>query len=181
MRMRSVVNIHDLSFGPFISEEVLQARIKEMAAQLNTAYTGKNPIFLAVLNGAFMFAADLFKSLECQPELSFVKVSSYQGTQSSGRVDELIGLQTSLTGRHVVVVEDILDTGVTMDKIFTLLQAEQPASLEICSLLIKPSAYKGKHAPNYVGFEIEDRFVVGYGLDYKEYGRELSSIYQLIN
>lgn len=181
MTMRSVVHIHDLSFAPFLTESVLQARIKEMAAQLNANYAGKKPIFLAVLNGAFMFASDLFKVLDCQPELSFVKVSSYQGTQSSGRVDELIGLQTALKDRHVVVVEDILDTGVTMDKIFTLLQAEQPASLAICSLLLKPTSYKGKHTPNYVGFEIEDRFVVGYGLDYKELGRELSAIYQLIS
>ena len=179
--MRSVVHIHDLSFAPFLTESVLQARIKEMAAQLNANYAGKKPIFLAVLNGAFMFASDLFKVLDCQPELSFVKVSSYQGTQSSGRVDELIGLQTTLKDRHVVVVEDILDTGVTMDKIFTLLDSEQPASISICALLMKPEAYEGKHKPDFIGFEIPDAFVVGYGLDYKELGRELKSIYQLIN
>jgi hypoxanthine phosphoribosyltransferase len=128
-----------------------------------------------------MFASDLFKLLNCQPELTFVKVSSYVGTQSSGRVDELIGLQTALKGRHVIIIEDILDTGVTMDKIFTLLHAEQPASLAICALLLKPTSYKGKHQPKYIGFEIEDRFVVGYGLDYKERGRELPAVYQLIN
>jgi hypoxanthine phosphoribosyltransferase len=160
---------------------MLQARIKELAAQLNDNYVAKNPVFLVVLNGAFMFAAELFKYLDCQPELSFVKVSSYQGAQSSGRVDELIGLQTALKDRHVVIVEDILDTGLTMNKICSILQAEQPASLAICSLLLKPTSYKGKHTPNYVGFEIEDRFVVGFGLDYKELGRELSAIYQLIS
>jgi hypoxanthine phosphoribosyltransferase len=179
--MRTAVHIHDLSFAPFISETTIQTRIKELAAQLDTDYVGKQPIFLAVLNGAFMFAADLFKQLECQPELSFVKVSSYVGTQSSGRVDELIGLQTALKDRNVVVIEDILDTGITMDKIFTLLQSEQPASLEVCALLLKPESYKGKHQPKYIGFEIEDRFVVGYGLDYKELGRELPAVYQLIN
>jgi hypoxanthine phosphoribosyltransferase len=128
-----------------------------------------------------MFASDLFKQLQCKPELTFVKVSSYVGTQSSGRVDELIGLQTALKDRHVIIIEDILDTGVTMDKIFTLLQTEQPASMAICSLLLKPASYKGKHQPHYIGFEIEDRFVVGYGLDYKEHGRELPAVYQLIN
>jgi hypoxanthine phosphoribosyltransferase len=108
-------------------------------------------------------------------------VSSYVGTQSSGRVDELIGLQTALKDRHVIIIEDILDTGVTMDKIFTLLQTEQPASMAVCALLLKPDSYKGKHHPQYIGFEIEDRFVVGYGLDYKEHGRELPAVYQLIN
>ncbi len=178
--MRSVVHIHDLSFAPFISETTIQTRIQELASQLDADYIGKDPLFLAVLNGAFMFAADLFKHLKCQPELSFVKVSSYVGTKSSGRVDELIGLQTSLKNRHVIVIEDILDTGVTMDKIFTLLESEQPASLSICSMLLKPNSYKGKHQPKYIGFEIEDQFVVGYGLDYKEHGRELPAVYQLI-
>ena len=133
MTMRTAVHIHDLSFAPFISETTIQTRLKELASQLDTDYAGKDPIFLAVLNGAFMFASDLFKLLNCQPELTFVKVSSYVGTQSSGRVDELIGLQTALKGRHVIIIEDILDTGVTMDKIFTLLHAEQPASLAICA------------------------------------------------
>jgi hypoxanthine phosphoribosyltransferase len=176
-----VVHIHDLSFAPFISETTIQTRIKELASQLDTDYTGKDPIFLAVLNGAFMFASDLFKQLQCKPELTFVKVRSYVGTQSRGRVDELIGLQTALKDRHVIIIEDILDTGVTMDKIFTLLQSEQPASMAVCALLLKPDAYKGKHQPQYIGFEIEDRFVVGYGLDYKEHGRELPAVYQLIN
>jgi hypoxanthine phosphoribosyltransferase len=178
--MNAVVHIHDLSFAPFLSQSTIQSRIKEIALQLDAQYAGKDPVFLAVLNGAFMFASDLFKSLQCKPELSFVKVSSYVGTQSTGRVDELIGLQTRLQNRHVIVIEDILDTGVTMDKIFTLLQSEQPASIAICTLLMKPSSYKGKHQPQFVGFEIEDRFVVGYGLDYKERGRELPAVYQLI-
>lgn len=181
MTMRTAVHIHDLSFAPFISETTIQTRLKELASQLDTDYAGKDPIFLAVLNGAFMFASDLFKLLNCQPELSFVKVSSYVGAQSSGRVHELIGLQTALKDRHVIIIEDILDTGVTMNKIFTLLHSEQPASLEICALLLKPTSYKGKHQPKYIGFEIEDRFVVGYGLDYKERGRELPAVYQLIN
>lgn len=178
--MRTAVHIHDLSFAPFISETTIQTRIKELASQLSTDYNSKDPIFLVVLNGAFMFASDLCKQLTCKPELTFVKVSSYVGTQSSGRVDELIGLQTSLHNRHVIVLEDILDTGVTMNKIVKLLQSEQPATVAICALLLKPQSYKGKHKPNYVGFEIDDRFVVGYGLDYKEGGRELPAVYQLI-
>ena len=179
--MSAAVQIHDLSFVPFIDQAQIQTRIEALAKEIDTHFTGKDPLFLAVLNGAFLFAADLLRELQCKPEISFVKVSSYQGTQSSGRVDELIGLQTSLKDRHVVVLEDILDTGVTMHKIFTLLESEQPASISICTLLLKPEAYKGKHQPEFVGFEIPDKFVVGYGLDYKEYGRELKSIYQLIN
>ncbi len=178
--MQSAVHIHDLSFTPYIPESNIAARVKELAVALDAQYSGKDPVFLAVLNGAFMFASDLFKQLTCQPELSFVKVSSYVGTQTSGRVDELIGLQTVLKDRHVIIIEDILDTGVTMDKIVSLLQSEQPASVAICTLLIKPHSYRGKHQPQYVGFEIDDLFVVGYGLDYKERGRELSAIYQLI-
>ncbi len=178
--MSATVKIHDLSFAPYITQSKLEERIKVLAQNLDAQFLGKDPVFLAVLNGAFMFASDLFKMLKCQPELSFVKVSSYMGTQSTGRVDELIGLQTSLKDRHVIVIEDILDTGVTMDKIMSLLQAEQPASISICALLIKPNTYMGKYAPQFIGFEIDDAFVVGYGLDYKERGRELPAIYQLI-
>ncbi|MFM8597021.1 MAG: hypoxanthine phosphoribosyltransferase [Flavobacteriales bacterium] len=179
--MSAVVQIHELSFAPFIDQAQIQTRIDALAKEIDAQFTDKDPLFLAVLNGAFLFAADLIRQVNCKPEISFVKVSSYQGTQSSGRVDELIGLQTSLKGRHVIVLEDILDTGVTMDKIFTLLESEQPASISICALLLKPDAYKGKHQPTFIGFEIPDAFVVGYGLDYKELGRELKSIYQLIN
>jgi hypoxanthine phosphoribosyltransferase len=179
--MSAVVQIHELSFAPYIDQAQIQTRIIALAKEIDAQFTGKDPLFLAVLNGAFLFAADLIRQVNCQPEISFVKVSSYQGTQSSGRVDELIGLQTSLKDRHVIVLEDILDTGVTMDKIFTLLDSEQPASISICALLMKPEAYKGKHKPDFIGFEIPDAFVVGYGLDYKELGRELKSIYQLIN
>ncbi|MFM6947067.1 MAG: hypoxanthine phosphoribosyltransferase [Flavobacteriales bacterium] len=179
--MSAVVQIHELSFAPFIDQAQIQTRIAALAKEIDDQFTDKDPLFLAVLNGAFLFAADLIRQVSCKPEISFVKVSSYQGTQSSGRVDELIGLQTSLKDRHVIVLEDILDTGVTMDKIFTLLESEQPASISICALLLKPDAYKGKHQPNFIGFEIPDAFVVGYGLDYKELGRELKSIYQLIN
>lgn len=179
--MNAVVQIHDLSFAPFIDQAQIQNRIEALAKEIDAQFAGKDPLFLAVLNGAFLFAADLIRQVNCQPEISFVKVSSYHGTQSTGRVDELIGLQTSLKDRHVIVLEDILDTGVTMDKIFTLLDSEQPASISICALLLKPEAYQGKHQPEFIGFEIPDKFVVGYGLDYKELGRELKSIYQLIN
>jgi hypoxanthine phosphoribosyltransferase len=179
--MSSVVQIQDLSFAPYIDQTQIQERVCSLAAALDKQYEGKNPLILAVLNGAFLFAADLVRELTCKPEISFVKVSSYHGTATTGRVDELIGLQTSLKDRHVIILEDILDTGVTMDKIFTLLETEQPASISICALLLKPEAYKGKHQPAFIGFEIPNKFVVGYGLDYNEFGRELKSIYQLIN
>ena len=111
--------------------------------------------------------------------ISFIKVSSYHGTQTTGRVDELIGLNTSLHGKHVVILEDIVDTGITIDKVITLLNTNYPESVEVCTLLYKPDAYKGKHKPKYIGFEIPNKFVVGYGLDYNELGRNLKELYQL--
>ena len=150
-----------------------------MAALLNEEYAGKEVVFIAVLNGAFMFASDLMKRITLPSEITFVKVSSYQGMNSTGRVDEVIGLTTSIKDKHVVLIEDIVDTGITMNKLFTLLSVEHPASLKIATLLYKPEAFQGKHAPDYVGFSIPNSFVVGYGLDYNEHGRNTEHIYQL--
>ena len=150
-----------------------------MAALLNEEYAGKEVVFIAVLNGAFMFASDLMKRIALPSEITFVKVSSYQGMNSTGRVDEVIGLTTSIKDKHVVLIEDIVDTGITMNKLFTLLSVEHPASLKIATLLYKPEAFQGKHAPDYVGFSIPNSFVVGYGLDYNEHGRNTEHIYQL--
>jgi len=174
-----VLQLHDKTFEIFIQEEAILAEIRSMADKLNNEYAGKDVVFIAVLNGAFMFAADLMKHIGFDAEISFVKMSSYHGLNSTGRVDEVIGLNRPIKGKHVVVLEDIVDTGVTMEKLFSLLQAEQPLSVEIATLLYKPAAFKGKHTPKYIGFSIPDKFVVGYGLDYNEFGRNTKHIYQL--
>jgi hypoxanthine phosphoribosyltransferase len=174
-----VLQLHDKTYEIFIQEEAILAEIRLMADQLNNEYAGKDVVFIAVLNGAFMFASDLMKHIGFNAEISFVKMSSYQGLNSTGRVDEVIGLNRSIKGKHVVVLEDIVDTGVTIEKLFSLLQAEHPQSVEIATLLFKPAAFKGKHIPKYIGFSIPDKFVVGYGLDYNEFGRNTKHIYQL--
>ena len=175
-----MIQINDKSFEVFIHENELQEKIKSLAARINEKYQGKEVIFIAILNGAFMFASDLLKSITLPCEISFVKVSSYHGGMStSGRVDELIGLKASIEGKEVIILEDIVDTGITIDKIITLLKAESPASVKVCTLLYKPDAFKGKKAPELVGITIPNKFVVGYGLDYDEKGRNLREIYQL--
>jgi len=175
-----VIQINDKSFEVFIRENELQEKIKMLAARINDEYQGKEVIFIAILNGAFMFAADLLKSITLPCEISFVKVSSYHGGMSTtGRVDELIGLNASIENKEVIILEDIVDTGITIDKIITLLKAESPASVKVCTLLYKPDAFKGKKAPELVGMTIPNKFVVGYGLDYDEKGRNLREIYQL--
>lgn len=175
-----MIQINDKSFEVFIHENELQEKIKSLAACINDEYQGKEVIFIAILNGAFMFAADLLKSITLPCEISFVKVSSYHGGMStSGRVDELIGLNASIENKEVIILEDIVDSGITIDKIITLLKAESPASVKVCTLLYKPDAFKGKKAPELVGITIPNKFVVGYGLDYDEKGRNLREIYQL--
>lgn len=175
-----MIQLIDKSFDVFITETEIQSEIKSLAKTINTEYNGKEVIFIAILNGAFMFASDLVKNIEIPCEISFVKVSSYHGgLATSGRVDELIGLNTNIEDKHVIIVEDIVDTGITIDKIKTLLKTENPASIKVCTFLYKPTAFKGKHEPEYVGFSIPNSFVVGYGLDYNEKGRNLKEIYKL--
>lgn len=174
-----MLQIHDKAFEIFIAKEEIQSEVRALAGQINTDYSGKDVVFIAILNGAFMFAADLMKEVHLPSEISFVKVSSYQGMNTTGRVDEVIGLTTKITGKHVVLIEDIVDTGITIDKVYSLLNVEKPASIEIVSLLFKPEAFKGKHKPKYVGFSIPNKFVVGYGLDYNEHGRNTQDLYQL--
>jgi hypoxanthine phosphoribosyltransferase len=177
--MNEVLQIHDKTFEIFIRSEEIQTEIASIAQAINGEYHGKEVVFIAILNGAFMFAADLLKKVGIPCEVSFVKVSSYQGMNTSGRVDEVIGLNTSIKDKHVIILEDIVDTGITIDKVMTLLSAEKPASIKITTLLYKPEAFKGKHKPDFVGFSIPNSFVVGYGLDYNEHGRNTEHIYQL--
>lgn len=174
-----MLQIEDKTFEVFLSDSEIQTEVQALARQIVADYQGKDVVFVAVLNGAFMFAADLMKSIDIPSTITFVKVKSYHGTTTSGRVDEVIGLTDSVKDKHVVIIEDIVDTGITMEKLFTLLSVEEPASIEIATLLYKPEAFKGKHTPKYIGFSIPNKFVVGYGLDYNELGRNTKHIYQL--
>ncbi|MEZ4890002.1 MAG: hypoxanthine phosphoribosyltransferase [Crocinitomicaceae bacterium] len=177
--MSSIIQIKDKQFKPFLSELEIANAIQNIAQQVNRDYNNEEVVFVAILNGAFMFASDFIKNISLNCEITFVKVSSYIGTESSGRVDEIIGLTKELKGKNVVILEDIVDTGITMDKVYKLLEMQEPKSLKICTLLYKKEAHKGKNIPDYVAFEIENKFVVGYGLDYDEAGRNLKEIFQV--
>jgi hypoxanthine phosphoribosyltransferase len=174
------VRIHDKTFKPYLGEEEIREKVKELADALNRDYRDKNPIFIAILNGAFIFAADLFKELRINAEISFIKLASYKGMKSSGQVITAIGLDIEIFNRHVVIVEDIVDTGKTLHEFLPQLWHQQPASIKIAALLHKPAAMAFPMTVDYTGFEIPDKFVVGYGLDYNGLGRNTSSIYQLL-
>jgi hypoxanthine phosphoribosyltransferase len=173
------IQLHDKLFIPYLSESEILVAVDSLADRINTDYEGKELIFLSVLNGAFMFTSDLMKRVTLPCEISFMKVSSYVGTGTTGRVDELIGLTGTVKDRHVIIIEDIVDTGITIDKVIKLLSIQEPASIEVCATLFKKEAYRGIHPPKYYGFEIPNKFVVGYGLDYDQHGRNLSAIYQV--
>lgn len=179
-KLRQVIQVLDKTFELYIGADDIASKVRGLAERINADYAGKELVFVAVLNGSFMFASDLMKCMEIPVEITFVKVSSYKGgMNSTGRVDELIGLNTSMLHKHVIILEDIIDTGITIEKIRTLIQAEEPESVKVCSLLYKPEAFQGDIEPDYVGFSIPNAFVVGYGLDYNEKGRNLGAIYQI--
>jgi hypoxanthine phosphoribosyltransferase len=171
-----MIKVLDLKFKELISAQEIQSRVDDISNQLNIKYEGKNPIFLGILNGSFLFIADIFKKLYIPCEVSFLKVNSYQNTSSTGQMKELIGLNQSIEGRHIVILEDIVDTGRTLDFILKTLEIHKPASISIATLLHKPDATLIPISLDYVGFEIQNQFVVGYGLDYNGYGRNSSSI-----
>ncbi len=175
----SVIQVHDKSFEPYITAEQLTARIKELASELDQAYEGKKPLFIAILNGSFIFAADLFRALTIDAEICFIKLASYKGTKSTGQVITAIGLDMDLYGRDVVIIEDIVDTGKTLSEFLPQLHHQQPSSLKIVALLHKPEASKHPLTIDHLGFSIPDKFVVGYGLDYDGLGRNIPAIYRL--
>ncbi len=177
MRAMPILKVHEREFEPFIFSDEVALRVQEIAQQISTEYEGKNPLFLAVLNGAFIFAADLLRQISLQSEISFVKIASYEGTQSSGSIKQLIGFTEALEGRHVVILEDIVDTGLSMQHIIEQVKKHQPASVKIATLLLKPTSLKVDLKIDYTGFEIESRFVLGYGMDYDGIGRNLPHIY----
>ncbi len=170
------VTINDKKFVPFIAAQQIETRIAELAKRIDADYAGKKVLCIGILNGSFIFAADLARALNLSIEFTFIKYTSYRKMISSGQVDKLIGLTSEVKNRHVLLIEDIIDTGLTMSEIINDMQQMQPASMEIATLLLKPSALQEDLDIKYIGFEIENRFVVGYGLDYDGYGRNLKDI-----
>lgn len=171
------IKVRDREFAVSIPEEKLKARVAEVAAQISHDLEGKRPLFLAVLNGSFVFAADLLRGIETPCEISFVRMASYEGTSSTGAVKQLIGLKEDIKDRTVVIVEDIIDSGLTMVHLLELLKEKQPADIKIAALLVKPGNLKVELDIPYCCFEIPNDFIVGYGLDYDGEGRNLPSIY----
>ncbi|MFM8587573.1 MAG: hypoxanthine phosphoribosyltransferase [Bacteroidota bacterium] len=171
--------IHDKIFIPYLKATDIQQAVSRMATQINKDYQGKSPLCIAILNGSFMFAADLFKQLEIDASISFIKLASYKGMNSTGNVITAIGLEATLSGRDIILIEDIVDTGKTLHAFLPQLMDHQPASLKICSLLHKKEATVYPINIDYLGFEIPNLFVVGYGLDYHGLGRNLGEIMQL--
>lgn len=174
-----LIQLHDLKFTPFISEAEINRAIEEVAEQINRDFKGQTPVFLGVLNGAFLFAAEIIKRFEGDCEVNFVKLSSYQGTSTSGEVNSLMGLTQPLENRNVVVIEDIVDTGNTLQSIDKILKSEKVKQYKIATLFYKPEAYKKNLSIDYVGLEIPNDFIVGYGLDYDGLGRNLTQVYKL--
>ncbi len=177
----SVITVHDKPFVSYLPESLILEKIKELAIELNKDYAGKCPLFIAILNGSFMFASDLFKELHIDAEICFIKLASYKGTKSSGQVITAIGLDTDINNRHVVILEDIIDTGKTLNEFLPQIRNQQPLSLKIAVLLHKPDATVFPITIDYCCFSIPDKFVVGYGLDYNGLGRNIREIYQLDN
>ena len=177
MQRNKIIKVKDKAFSVSISERAIKRQIKRVAEEINRDYEGREP---AVLNGSFIFAADLLREIDLPCEISFVKLASYEGTSSTGSIREVIGLNIDITGRPVIIVEDIVDTGLTMAHMLETLQKQNPASIDICTLLLKPSKLQVKLDIRYCCKEIPDDFVVGYGLDYDGFGRNTKDIYTII-
>lgn len=173
------MHVKDKTFALFIPEKEIQKQVQRIAENINQDFYDRNPFFISVLNGAFMFAADLMKNIHIPCELTFIKVKSYAGTESTGQINTLLALESSVDNRHVIILEDIVDSGRTIQHIRQMLQPARPASVDVATLLFKPQSLITPVEIAYVGFEIPDQFVVGYGLDYEGHGRNLRDIYQL--
>jgi hypoxanthine phosphoribosyltransferase len=174
-----VIQVNDKKFQPYLTAAQIHEQVSRMADSINADYAGKRPLFIGILNGSFMFASDLFKLITIDAEISFIKLASYKGTRSTGHVITSIGLDESLKDRHVVIIEDIVDTGKTLNEFLPQLRDQQPASLKIAALLHKPEALLHPLTIDYLGFNVPDKFLLGYGLDYDGLGRNLKEIYQL--
>lgn len=176
----SIIKVHDKEFIPYLTSKEINEQISRVAKEINRDYEGKKPLFIAILNGAFIFAADLFKQINVEAEIAFIKLASYKGVKSTGKVITAIGLDAELYARDVIIVEDIVDTGKTLFQFLPQLEHQHPASLKIASLLHKPDAMVHPIKIDYLGFTIPNKFVIGYGLDYDGLGRNIKEIYQLV-
>ena len=174
------IKVKDREFEIFLKEEDIQKEIKRVASEINRDYKDKEPLFLCILNGSFMFAADLLKDVNIPCNVSFVKVASYVGTDTTGKVKELMGLQEDVSGRHVIIVEDIVDTGYTMRDVLESLAEKKAASVNVCALLCKPDKLKVDINLKYLAMNIPNGFIVGYGLDYDGFGRNSRDIYKIV-
>ena len=176
--MQDIIQLHDRKFRIMIPAEKIDEAVTAVAERINRDYADKEtPLFVGVLNGSFMFMSDLIKKIEFQNELSFVKLASYEGTSSTGQVKSLLGLNGSIEGRHVIVVEDIVDTGESIEHMLRDLEARRPASVAVCTLFFKPASYRKSYPIQYRAMEIGNEFIMGYGLDYDQLGRSLKDIY----
>ncbi len=173
------VTYNGLTFEPYITHNTIQARIAEIADRITDDYQGHCPLFLCVLTGAFPFAADLFRAVGIDAEISFIRLKSYEGTSTTGKVKEVMGLTENLEGRDIIIVEDIIDTGTTIKKLIEDIKAKDPASVRVATLLFKPDSLRHDVKPDYVGFSIEPKFIIGFGLDLDGLARNLRDIYQL--
>lgn len=176
----SIIKIKDKTFKTSIPESEILERVKAVADRINVDMAGKNPLLLGMLNGSFVFAADLMRMITVPCEVSFVKMSSYQGTSSTGKVKELIGLNEDIKGRTIIIVEDIVESGLTMQKIIETLKARGPEAVYVCTMLLKPDCLKVPLDIKYAAMEIPNDFIVGYGLDYDQQGRNLRDIYTVV-
>jgi len=176
----NTVQVKDKQFALYIPEEEILARVKELANRMNTDLAGKNPLFLVVLNGSFVFAADLLRDITIPCEITFVRVASYEGVSSTGEVKQLLGLTQNIEGRTIIIIEDIIDTGLTMKELLRILKEKNPAEIHIASLLVKPDNLQVDLNIPYRCFDIANEFIVGYGLDYDHEGRNLRHIYQVV-
>lgn len=174
-----MITILDKSFVPFIEQNAIEKRISTLATQIDIDYKDRCPLFVVVLNGAFLFATELLKNISLDCEITFVRLASYSQTESSGKIREIIGLEEKIAGRDVIIIEDIVDTGLTMKQLLEQITKLDPASIEIATLLHKPEALRTPIKMRYIGFEIPNKFVVGYGLDYDGLGRNLNALYVL--
>lgn len=177
--MPKLVKLHDLSFEPFITATQIKQRIDEIGKEISKKYEGQKPLFIAILNGAFVFAADLVRACDIQSEIIFIRLTSYNGLESSGTIKTVIGLDIDIKDRHIIIIEDIVDSGRTMHHFYNDLKEKSPASISLATLLIKPGALQFPIKPEYIGFEIPTKFVIGYGLDYDGLGRNFKDIYHL--
>ena len=179
--MDKTIHVKDKNFAVSIPEEQILTEVKRVAAEICRDYTGQEPVFLAVLNGSFIFAADLLREIDLPCEVAFVRLASYQGANTTGQIREIMGLNIDVTGRPVIVVEDIVDTGLTMRHMLDTLKSQNPSSIDICTLLLKPGKLQVELDVRYCCMEIPNDFILGYGLDYDGYGRNTRDIYTLVS